>query len=167
MRTGFASLFIVLVSMLMTGCWEQKDVIQIKSDGTTTFESQITIVDDKVDLKTAEDFSDNVLKDLEKVGWKAEKKLVSESKPIKYTFSGKGNIRQVKTLKELYTIEDADDKSLTISFRTPTSNKKRPEKRSIKFDKPLFGGATVLNAEGKKVDAIPEVENGKPYKIVF
>ena len=153
-------LFCFLIGVVLTGCWQQEDTIRIKSDGTTTFESLVTMTDDSMSLKDAEGLTSDFMKSLQNAGWKVEKKLLSEKKPIKYKFSGQGNIRQVKNVNDSYRIEKVDEKNFTITFSSPSSKKGRGKGeggRSIRFDQPFFGGARILDAQGKKVDSIPEV----------
>ena len=71
-------LFCLLISVVLTGCWQQEDTIRIKSDGTTTFESLVTMTDDSMSLKDADGLTSNFMKSLQNAGWKVEKKLLSE-----------------------------------------------------------------------------------------
>jgi hypothetical protein len=161
-----AFLSIVLCAFILTGCWEQSDVVTIKSDGSTTFESEVLITGKNFSEKDIEGLTSEFMKELKSAGWQVEKKWVSTSKPFKLSFSGKGNIRQIKDAPDFYKIEKINDSTYSIRFISAES-KGGKSSRSIRFERGFFGGAKVVDEAGNEVKKIDSVQGNQLYKIVL
>ena len=150
----------------MTGCWKQSDVVTIKSDGSATFETDIIIVEKGFSANDIEELSSEFMKGLKSAGWQVEKKWISKSEPFKLSFSGRGNIHQIKSAPDFYKIQKINETTYNIRFN-PAEAKGGKSSRSIKFERGFFGGAKVVDERGNEVKAIDNVVGNKTYQIVF
>lgn len=152
---------------ILTGCWKQQDVVSIKSDGITTFQTEVVITEKGFSVRDIDELTSAFMKGLISAGWQVERKWVSKSEPFKLTFSGHGNIRQVKSATDFYRIEKLNGSTYNINFR-PAVAKGGKSSRSIKFERGFFGGgAKILDARGNEVNIIQNVLGGETYKIIF
>jgi hypothetical protein len=92
---------------------------------------------------------------------------VSKSEPYKLTFSGQGNIRQVKSASDFYEIRKLNDNTYSIRF-IPAEAKGGKSSRGIEFRRGFFGGGPhILDERGSDVKEIENVVGDHTYKIVF
>jgi hypothetical protein len=167
MRNLLVVFIMGLIAILcLQGCWKQKDVISIKRDGTTTFQTEVVITEKDFSFTDIEELTSEFMALLQKAGWKIKKKWVSKSQPYKLRFSGQGNLRLVGNATDFYAIRRVNDNVLTIRF-FPAESKGGKSTRSIKFDKPFFSGAKVLDEYGNEVKEIENVLDSQTYKVVL
>jgi len=163
---SFASV-VALATILLAGCWEQTDVISIKSDGSTTFKTDVVITEKGFSVKDIEELTSGFMKDLKSAGWQVEKKWVSRSEPFRLSFSGKGNIRKVKSASAFYRIQKINESTYSIVF-IPAKTQGGRSSRTIKFEREFFGGgAKILDERGNEVKEIENVSESQTYKVVF
>ena len=162
------SLIAVLsLAMILAACWKQHDVISIKADGQTTFTTDVIITEKGFSVADIEELSSEFTKELVAAGWHIDKRWVSKSEPYKLTFSGQGNIRQVKSASDFYEIRKLNDNTYSIRF-IPAEAKGGKSSRSIEFRRSFLGGGPhILDERGNDVKAIDNVVGDQTYKIVF
>ncbi|MBC3809684.1 hypothetical protein H8K52_20315 [Undibacterium seohonense] len=156
----------IFLITFLTGCWKQSDVVTIKSDGSTEFETDIVITEKGFTTKDVEELTSEFVKGLKSAGWQVEKKWVSKSVPFKLSFSGRGNIRQVKSASDFYKIQKINEDTYSIRF-VPAEAKGGKSSRSMQFKRGFFGGAKIIDERGNEVKAIDNVLGNQTYKIVF
>lgn len=167
MRNSFVVFILGLIAILcLQGCWKQKDVVSIKKDGTTTFQTDVVITEKEFSFKDIDQLTSEFMASLQKVGWKIEKKWVSKSQPYQLRFLGQGNLRLVGNATDFYEIRRINNNVLTMRF-FPAESKGGKSTRSIKFDKPFFGGAQVVDERGNEVKEIENVMSNRVYKVLF
>ena len=168
MRSIYKSMISAIIfAAFLAGCWKQSDVVSIKSDGSTTFNTDVVITEKGFSLKDIEELTSEYLKMFRSAGWQIEKKWVSKSEPFKLSFSGNGNIRQVKNVADFYKITKIDESTYSIRF-IPAESKGGKSSRSIKFERGLFSSsAKIVDERGKEVGAIDNVLGSQVYKIDF
>lgn len=151
---------------LLTGCWKQHDVISIKSDGSTTFRSDIVITEKGFSINDIEELTSEFMKELESAGWKVEKKWISKTEPFKLSFSGQGNIRQIENAVNFYEIQQVNESTFSIRF-VPAEMQGGKSSRSIEFVRGFLGGAKIVDGSGNEVKEIENVLESNTYKIVL
>ena len=167
MRLNFKiQTLIVLLAVVLAGCWTQSDVITIKSDGATTFKSDVVITEKGFSVKDIEKLTSDFMGELISAGWQVEKKWISKTEPFKLSFSGRGNIHQVKSAPDFYKIQKINENTYSIRF-VPAETKGGKSSRNIKFEHGFFGSAKVVDERGKEVKTIENVQGSQIYKIIF
>ena len=168
MRTHWKSVIAVICcATILAGCWKEHDVISIKSDGQTTFTSDIEVSDKNFSVADVDSTSAEMLKELQAAGWRVQRRWVSKSLPYKLTFTGEGNIRQVKSASDLYEIKKLNDKTYSIRF-IPAESEGGKSSRSIEFKHGFFGGGPrILDQRGSEVHQIANATKDQTYRIVF
>ena len=156
----------IFLITFLSGCWKQSDVVTIKSDGSTEFETDIVITEKGFTAKDVEELTSGFVKELESAGWQVKKKWVSKSEPFKLSFSGQGNIRQVKSASDFYKIQKINEDTFSIRF-VAAEAKGVKSSRSMRFERGFFGGAKIVDERGNEVKAIDNVLGSQTYKIVF
>ncbi len=153
-------------AIILTGCWKQSDIVTIKSDGSTIFETDIIITEKGFSVADIDGMTSDFMKELQSAGWQVEKKWVSKSEPFRLSFSRKGNIRQVKSAPDFYKIQKINENTYSIRF-LPAEAQGGRSSRSMKFKRGFFGGAKVVDERGNEVNVIDNVLGSQTYKIVF
>lgn len=168
MRTHWRGVCVVICCVTaVVGCWKEHDVIAIKSDGQTTFTSDVVVSDKEFSVADIDSVSAQFIEELQAAGWRVQKRWVSKSLPYKLTFSGEGNIRQVKSAVDFYAIRKLNDKTYSIRF-IPAESERGKSSRSIEFKHGFFGGgARILDQRGKEVQQIANVSSDQTYRIAF
>ena len=167
MKNSLVVFILGLIAILCSqGCWKQKDVVSIKKDGTTTFQTDVVITEKGFPFKDIDQLTSEFMALLQKAGWRIEKKWVSKTQPYQLRFSGQGNLHSVGKATDFYQINKVNNNVLTIRF-IPAESKGGKSSRSIKFDKPFFGGAQVLDERGNEVKEIENVMSNQVYKVLF
>ena len=157
----------ITLVILLSGCWKQHDVVSIKSDGSTTFKTDVVITEKGFSVKDIEELTSEFMKGLESAGWQVEKKWISKSEPYKLSFSGQGNILHVKNNSDFYRIQKLNEGIYSIRF-IPAESKGGKSSRSIEFERGFFSGSTkILDEGGDEVKKIENVLGSKIYKIIF
>lgn len=159
-------IILLMFMFLLSGCWEQDDVVSINSDGITEFESTIKITEVGLSLNEVEELADEFLKFLTKAGWVVERSWISKNEPYQFKVSGKGNIKEVEEASDFYTIQKVEDDKIQIRFRPAESNGGKSS-RSIKFKTSYFNGVSILDEQGNKVKEIKNVDWSNVYTIIF
>jgi len=151
--------------LLLVGCWTEKDDIRIKADGSTTFQTEVTITDEKMSVDEVEKSSDSYKDILTKAGWTVEKKWLSKSKPFRLKYTGSGNLATVKSCQDLYSITKVDEKRYRFYFFSGPPVNGKPT-RSITFNKGLTGGAKIVDLKGE-VSEIANVNSNVPILVTL
>ena len=141
---------IILIMFTVQGCWKQHDVISIKKDGSTTFETEVTITEKGMSFKDIDQLSSEFMSELRKAGWNIERKWLAKSEPYQLKFTGQGNLRSVGSAADFYKIRRNNDNSLDIQF-IPATSQGGKSSRSIKFNKAFIGGAKVIDNRGNEI----------------
>ena len=165
-KTIYQLIFLLILSVLMSGCWSQQDVITIKSNGIIKFESEVTITEKDFSQKDVDELTSEFMKELLQAGWQVNKKWISKSAPFKLSFSGKGNLHKIQSAKDFYRIKKIDEKTFEIRFLAAETDGGKSS-RNIVFKQKIFGGAKVVDSEGKVVKKIQDVSGEKIYKILL
>jgi hypothetical protein len=150
---------------LLSGCWEQHDVVNISSDGVIEIESTISIPSPG-DLKAADidKISDMFISDLAGQGWELEREWESKDIPYELEVTGKGNLDQIAASSAFYELKKIDDETYEIIF-LPAESKGKQSSRSIEFDLGFFSGVEVLDKDGNEVDKIDNALKTEVYTI--
>jgi hypothetical protein len=167
-RTHWLSVTAVICcATILAGCWKEHDVITIKGDGQTTFTSDVVVSDKSFTVADIDSVSSEFIKELQDAGWRVQRHWVSKTLPYKLTFSGDGNIRQVKSASDFYQIKKLNDKTYSIRF-IPAESERGKSSRSIEFKHGFFGGGPrILDQRGSEVQQIANVSADQTYRIAF
>ncbi len=160
-RAGASLLLLVLLS----GCYEEKDVITISKDGLMHFESTVTIKDSekKLSQESVQQTAAQVVSKLQQAKWNIEMAWLSKQRPYQLTFSGEGNLADVDKVTDFYRLYKVDDKTYTISFLT-AGNDAEKSARSIVFKSPP-GQGEVIDRKGQPVFKIASASQSDLYGI--
>lgn len=150
--------------MILSGCWKQHDVISIKSDGATTFETEVIITEESLSEKNVKEIALEFTSQLKSAGWKLDEEWISKKKPYKIQYTGKANIFDIKNAPDFYKIKNIDDKSFEIQF-IASKTKSGKSSRRVEFKSGFFGGAKVIDDQEKQVKEISDVKSSKKYII--
>lgn len=167
MKLSYKSIVpLIALVTLLTGCWKQHDVVSIKSDGSTSFTTEVVITEKRFSERDIEELTASFIKELKSAGWQVEKKWISKSEPFKLSFSGQGNIKKVKGTSSFYEIQKLDENTYSIRFK-PGASKGGKSSRSIEFERGVFGSARIVDEQGNEVKKIENVLDSKTYKIIL
>jgi len=160
-----------LCACLLTGCWQQNDTVTINYNGDVEFQSAVVITAKGFHSKDVEQFSDGFMEKMTHAGWKIERTWVSQKEPLTLSFSGSGNIHEVKSAVDFYEIKKLTEQAYEIRF-IPAETQNGRSSRSIEFKFPkrflAFGAAAkVLDENGSEVTEIKNVTASRVYKITF
>jgi len=158
-----ASLLVIL--LLLSGCWKQDDVISIAKDGAVTFKSTVVITADDLSFKDVETLSSDYEGDLVRAGWKVQRKWLSKSTPFTLVFTGQGNLHSVAKVTEFYEIRKAGANMLTIMFKS-VEGQGGKSSRTIRFQNPSVNEARIEDERGKEVTG-ENVTSDKNYRVIF
>lgn len=154
---------IILLPVLLTGCWQEKDSVSIESDGSIRFESEI-IITEKVSAKEVDELSEKFVKEFRNAGWQIEKEWISKEEPIRLSVIGEGNLHRLKSVRNFYHLEEIGAKTYSIRFM-PLKGKDNRNVRTIIFDQGFFNGVEITDHLEEEVDEITDISSDKAYRI--
>lgn len=156
---------IVLLSFMLTACWEQNDVLTIAGNGDIEVESKIEITDDSFSYEEIQEISDEFISHLTKGGWTIEKQWKSEKKPYQMLIIGSGNIHKITDRSDFYELKKTSDNVYEVVFE-PAENDGGKSSRSMQFKNRLIkSDAEISDKQGKRVTKIGNVSGKNVYTI--
>ena len=168
---------LIIIALMLTGCWKQNDTISIQTDGTVSFQTDVEIPSNATDPMEVKDRVAHFLTLLEENGWKIDMHWISEpntkdliSKPstsYRLTIKGQGNIRTIKSTPNQYYIKQFSANTYSIYFLASDSKSMEKISRTIKLVsdgvKIIDEKNNVLNMTSGGISIVPE----KTYQVVF
>jgi len=160
-----AVLLLPLVLML-AGCVEE-DAITITGDGLVTFQSVVTLSDDKkTKLADIEKGLSELVTELQQAKWTVEQKWLSRERPYSFQVTGSGNLGDVGALTKFYALTPVFSGFYRVVFLTPQAEDGTPTHRRIVFTKTSGApNAEVHNAVGRLITQIDDVSVGGVHTI--
>lgn len=109
-------LFIFVMTLLFTSCWDETDSITFSKDGSIKFESQIYINDTTLQVSAINEWMKNYMNELSDAKWNVHYEYISQSFPIQIKVSGKGNINSIADSTGFYSFQKVSKKKYEFLF---------------------------------------------------
>jgi hypothetical protein len=157
---------LLLAALLwFAACWTQEDSIWIGTDGQVEFTSSVVIQDSSISRSEVDELTREFMKELTDAGWRITREWVTGTAPFRLRFRGSGNLRTVGPADAFYHLTRVSANEFRIRF-VPAERDGNKSSRRIVFERrPLVPNATVYDAAGNRVSAIPSVDETKVYTI--